>query len=88
MIVTDARLKEEIEIPKNIFSTVTVIRIERQMSDNGLNEIQKNHITETDLDKYTNYDYRISNNEDIKKLKSKVYDILKEVDSNEQSSCH
>lgn len=83
LIVTDARLKEEIEIPRNKFDKVTVIRIERENFDNGLNQSQNSHITETALDNYTDYDYVILNYNDIKGLQSQVYTILKEVDKYE-----
>lgn len=83
LIITDARLKEEIDIPKSKFRNITVIRIERDNFENGLNETQKSHITETDLDTYTNYDYVISNDGNYEVLQDQVYSILKEVDENE-----
>lgn len=83
IIVTDARLKEEIEIPKSKFKKVTVIRVERNHFENGLNEVQKNHITETDLDNYHEFDYVISNENNKENLKKQIYHILKEVDENE-----
>lgn len=83
LIITDARLKEEIEIPKGKFENVTVIRIERNSTENGLNETQKKHITETDLDTYTNYDYIISNDGNYEVLQNQVYSILKEEGKNE-----
>lgn len=83
LIITDARLKEEIEIPRNKFEKVTVIRIERNHSDNGLNEIQNKHITETDLDNYHQFDYVIANEGDPINLQNQVYAILKEVDKYE-----
>ena len=60
IIVTDARLKEEIDIPKKLFKCVT-IRINGK--DNDLTLEQKNHITETDLDDYK-FDYVINNTKD------------------------
>lgn len=71
IIVTDARLKEEIIIPKNLFDCIT-IRINGK--DNDLTLEQKNHITETDLDNYK-FDY-IINNIDIDKTKEEVLKIL------------
>lgn len=82
LIITDARLKEEIEIPKNKFENVTVIRIERNSTENELNEIQKQHITETDLDDYDEFDYVLCN-DNYQNLQKQVYDILKEEDKNE-----
>ena len=60
IIVTDARLKEEIDIPKKLFKCTT-IRINGK--DNDLTLEQKNHITETDLDDYK-FDYVINNTKD------------------------
>ncbi len=75
IIVTDARLKEEIEIPKKLFKCIT-IRINKD--DNNLTQIQKQHITETDLDNYRNFDYIIEN-KDIEELKKQIINVLKEV---------
>ena len=71
IIVTDARLKEEIDIPKKIFKCIT-IRINGR--DNDLTINQKNHITETNLDDYK-FDYVIDNVE-LKKTKEEVLKIL------------
>lgn len=78
IIITDARLIDEIEIPKNKFSNVTTIRINNN-SDNDLTLEQKKHITETALDNYTNFDYVINNTSDYDALKQSVNKIL-EVD--------
>ena len=75
IIVTDARLKEEIDIPKKLFKCVT-IRINGK--DNNLTIEQKNHITEIDLDNY-NFDYVIDN-KDTNKTKKEVLKILGEID--------
>ena len=75
IIVTDARLKEEIIIPKNLFDCIT-IRINGK--DNDLTLEQKNHITETDLDNYK-FDYVI-NNGDINKTKEEVLKLLGGID--------
>lgn len=71
IIITDARLKEEIVIPKKLFKCIT-IRING--SDNNLTLKQKNHITETDLDDY-NFDY-IIDNIDLNKTEEDVLKIL------------
>lgn len=77
IIITDARLKEEVEMPKKYFSNVTTIRIIRTDYEDGLTELQKKHVTETGLDTYTNFDYTIENhNDDV--LKEEVLRILKE----------
>jgi hypothetical protein len=66
IIVTDARLKEEIEMPKKTYDNVSTIRIIRENFDNGLTEEQKEDITETDLDDYQNFDYVIKNDQYLK----------------------
>lgn len=79
IIITDARLVEEVEIPKTRFSNVISIRISRNQ-DNLLTKEQKAHITETGLDNYDRFDYVIENNEDYNNLVEKVTKILREVD--------
>ena len=77
IIITDSRLKEEIEIPKNKFNNIITIRINRNNTDNNLTQEQKNHITEIDLDNYNDFDYIIDNN-DYKTLETEIINILKE----------
>lgn len=78
IIITDARLKEEVDIPKARLAHLTTIRINRinYISDLTLN--QQNHITETDLDNYGGFDYVVENNT-YEALKRDIIDILKEV---------
>lgn len=78
--ISDARLKPEVDMPKKEFDNVYVIKVVRPNFDNGLTEEQKNHITETDLDDYTNYDYEIINDGTLEDLNNKVIEILKEVE--------
>ena len=75
IIITDARLKEEIEIPKKSFSNVITIRIQNK-EENNLTEKEKKHITETNLDTYKDFDYIISDKEKIEKE-------IKEIKENE-----
>lgn len=65
IVVTDARLLDEIEIPKKYFN-VTTIRINN--SNNNLTNEQKNHITETNLDNYEQFDYVIDDLLNINKI--------------------
>lgn len=78
IIITDARLVDEIEIPKKEFKNITTIRIKRDI-DNNLTTEQKRHLTETGLDNYNNFDYIIENN-DYELLKKEIYQIIKEVE--------
>lgn len=77
IVISDARLVEEIEILKNNYPNSISIRVIRNNYDNKLTTDQKKHITEIDLDKYTNFDYIINNNNN--KLDDKVNKILSEV---------
>lgn len=74
IIITDARFEEEIEEIKKISDKVTVINIEGK--ENNLTEQQKKHITETALNDYNKYDYKIENKESKEILKRKIYEIL------------
>lgn len=76
IIITDARLIDEIEIPKQKFKNVITIRIINN-NENDLSEQEKEHITETGLDTYTNFDYVIENHSSIEELKNKTIEILK-----------
>lgn len=76
IIVTDARLVEEIEIPKQKLDNVTTIRINRDNINNNLTLEQKSHLTETALDNYSNFDYVIDNNKDYNCLENEIIKIL------------
>ena len=79
--ITDARLIEEIEIPKERYPEAITIRVNRENYENGLTKEEQDHITETGLDHYHNYDYVIDNNQDLNALEKKVECELKEVDN-------
>lgn len=74
IIISDARFVDEIEDVKKYNKSVTVIKINGK--DNNLNVVQKNHITETALDDYDNYDYVINNNGSLNELVKKVESFL------------
>ena len=76
IVVTDARLIEEIEIPKQKLQNVITIRINRDNIDNNLTYEQKNHITEIELDNYNNFDYIIDNNKTYEDLEKEIIKIL------------
>ena len=77
IIVNDARLVDEIESIKEKYENSISIRINRN-DDNNLTKNQKNHITETGLDNYNNFDYIVSNN-NYKELVDKIENILRKV---------
>ena len=78
IVITDARLVDEIDDIKNKYNDCYCIRINRNTS-NGLTNNQKEHIKETGLDNYNNFDYKIDNNDNYNNLKKNVYKILEEI---------
>ena len=66
VVISDVRLINEIEEMKKSGYKVVSIYVE-STKDNGLKEEEKNHITETQLDSYNNFDYRVKfdNEEEI-----------------------
>ena len=78
IIVNDARLLDEIETLKRVYNNSISIRVTRN-NDNKLTQKEKNHITETNLDNYNNFDYKIENSDNYQKLVSDVESILKRI---------
>ena len=78
IVITDARLIDEVEDIKNKYSDAKSIRINRN-KDNNLTHSQKEHVTETNLDNYNNFDYVIENNNDYSNLEKEVNKILEDV---------
>ena len=75
IIITDARFIDEIEIPKQHFKNVITINVTSKCI-NGLTKQEKHHITETALDNYVDYDYKIENNGTKEELKKRIVEIL------------
>ena len=75
IIISDVRLKKEIEDLKVAFPDLISIHIERPDFDNGLTPEQKQHKTEIDLDDYDNFDVNIINTtlDELKESAKKVY---------------
>ncbi len=75
IIVSDVRLKKEIEDLRKYFPNLTAIRVFRPNFDNGLTPEQKMHKTEIDLDDYDKFDIEITNItlEDLKEKARNVY---------------
>lgn len=74
IIVSDARFIEEINCIKEKYENVSVINIKGR--ENSLNNMEKNHITETALDNYNLYDFKIENKSSIEELEQKVKNII------------
>lgn len=75
IVVTDARLVDEIEALKKEFPDAITIRLNRDI-ENGLTENEKKHMTEVDLDNYDKFDYVVYSDQN---LKDKILDILRRV---------
>lgn len=78
IIISDARLVDEIESIKQVYSNSVSIRIIREELNNGLTSNQKEHLTEIGLDNYNSFDY-IVNNDNYKNLKNEIENILRRV---------
>ena len=75
IVISDVRLKKEVEDLRVAFPDLVAIHIERPDFDNGLTEEQKNHKTEIDLDDYDKFDVNIINTtlEKLKEDARKIY---------------
>lgn len=62
VIITDVRLIKEIEEMKNHYSDVYSIYVKNDTLENHLNENEKKHITETELENYEKFDKILENN--------------------------
>ena len=78
IVITDARLIDEVEDIKKNYPDAISIRINR-LNDNHLTDIQKKHVTETGLDNYHDFDYIVDNDVDYDNLRNKVIKILEEL---------
>ena len=76
IIISDARFESEIEEIKKEHK-VTVIKIDGK--ENKLTNNQKKHITETALDNYSKYDYKIEKKTTKQKLKEQIEKIMEEI---------
>lgn len=74
IIISDARFIEEINCVKEKHENVSVINVIGK--ENNLNEMEKNHITETALDNYNLYDFKIENIGSIEALEKEVKNIV------------
>lgn len=79
IVISDARLAEELDIPREKLDNVKVINVIRPNFDSNLTAEQKKTLTEIGLDDYDNYDYQIINNGTLDDLRSKVIKMLEEI---------
>ncbi len=76
IIISDVRLKNEINKIKTAYPNTISINIFRPNFDNGMTEQQKNHLTEIDLDDFKNHDYIVENTT-LEKLQEETEKIYK-----------
>lgn len=77
IIISDSRLRIEIEEIRANVPNVKVIHVVRPNFNNGLTEEQLKHRTEIDLDNYNRFDIEIINDGTLDDLKRKVEEVLK-----------
>lgn len=75
-IITDARLIMEFRELKKRYDDVISIHLVRENYDNELTKEEKNHITETELSLFHEYDYEIKS-EGLDSLKKMAAEIVK-----------
>lgn len=80
VIISDARVREEIERLRENFKNVISINVVRPNFDNGLTNNQSKHYTEVGLDGYKAFDYELINDGSLEALEKKVIDLIMEVD--------
>ena len=78
VVISDVRMPNEIEEIKNSFDNVYSFYIVNQFGSSKLTIEQQSHITEVALEDYPDFDYIIAN-DDLSKLKEKVFAILDKV---------
>ncbi len=74
--ISDARLVEEVETIKSKFKDVVSINVVRTGFEPVLTGEKSKHKSETGLDNYDNYDYKIINSGTIEDLELKVREII------------
>ena len=75
IIISDVRLKKEINDLRKAFPELVCVHVVRPNFDNGLTEEQKNHRTEIDLDDFEGFDVEIVNTtfEELEKSAENLY---------------
>lgn len=79
IVISDARLPEEIDDIKKEFPHVYRIHIIKNNASNNLTYTEAHHITEIALDNYNDFDYTILNDGNIESLEKNVDKILQEI---------
>ena len=80
LVVSDVRMKNEIEIPERLFDNVIKINIVRPNLESPLTESQQHHQTECDLDNYNNYDKIVVNDGTLEELEKKIEKLIEVIE--------
>lgn len=80
LTISDIRFPLEVELIKEKYPDAKVLFIERSASLNVLTEEQRNHETESSLEDFCSYDFKIENEQDLSFLEEKVYQIMEEIE--------
>ena len=80
VIISNARMPEEIEVLKNNLDNVYSIYVENQFSQSKLTIEEQSHITEVALDNYNDFDYTIANDGSKEDLKNKIFKFLEGIE--------
>ena len=83
IIISDARLPEEIDCIKEKYPNAISIKVERKDFNQNITLTEKNHITEHALDNYNYFDYIIENDGSLNDLNTKVIKILNNIKEKE-----
>lgn len=78
VIISDVRLLHEIEEMLKSKYKVTTILVRNENRKYNLTDVEKNHITESEFEKFSNYDYIVDNNENAN-LDSWAKTIVEEI---------
>ncbi len=78
VIISDVRLIREITDIKEKLTDVVTIKIINDLTPNNLTSEERNHITEKELDNYSDFDYIIKNKnaEEIKEIAQKIVEEI------------
>lgn len=80
LTIADGRFEEEITSIKKAYPDAVTIFVERPGFVSNLTDKEQQHVTETGLNQYTDYDYRVVNDGTLEDLKEKTIQIVKEVE--------
>ena len=76
IIITDARMPDEVLMPKEKFKEAVTIKLERPNFESPLSLSQQKSLTEVALDDFNNYDYIISNDGTLEDLDRKIINLI------------